>query len=71
MSTNISKQKRDELLQKIQEIRAYISTAEQDENTARLLSYLSPTAYLPMIDNTRNQFAVGRTGVRIPPAARG
>ena len=41
MSTNISKQKRDELLRKIQEIRTYISTAEQDENTARLLSYLS------------------------------
>lgn len=44
MSANISKQKRDELLQKIQEIRAYISTAEQDENTARLLSYLSDLA---------------------------
>ena len=41
MSTNISKQKRDELLRKIQEIRTYISNAEQDENTARLLSYLS------------------------------
>lgn len=44
MSTNISKQKRDELLRKIQEIRTYISTAEQDENTARLLSYLSDLA---------------------------
>lgn len=44
MSTNISKQKRDDLLQKIQEIRTYISTAEQDENTARLLSYLSDLA---------------------------
>ncbi len=41
MSTNISKQKRDDLLRKIQEIRTYISTAEQDENTARLLAYLS------------------------------
>ena len=41
MSTNISKQKRDDLLHKIQEIRTYISTAEQDDNTARLLSYLS------------------------------
>lgn len=41
MSTNISKQKHDELLRKIQEIRTYIATAEQDENTARLLSYLS------------------------------
>ncbi len=44
MSTNISKQKRDDLLHKIQEIRTYISTAEQDENTARLLSYLSDLA---------------------------
>lgn len=44
MSTNISKQKRDELLRKIQEIRTYISTAEQDENTARLLTYLSDLA---------------------------
>ena len=41
MSTNISKQKRDELLNKIQEIRTYIATAEQDDNTARLLTYLS------------------------------
>ena len=44
MSTNVSKQKRDELLRKIQEIRTYISAAEQDENTARLLSYLSDLA---------------------------
>ena len=44
MSTNISKQKREDLLQKIKEIRTYISTAEQDENTARLLSYLSDLA---------------------------
>ncbi len=41
---NISKQKREDLLNKIQEIRTYISTAEQDENTARLLSYLSDLA---------------------------
>lgn len=41
MSKNISKQKRDDLLNKIQEIRTYISAAEQDENTACLLSYLS------------------------------
>lgn len=41
MSKNISKQKRDDLMNKIQEIRTYISAAEQDENTARLLSYLS------------------------------
>ena len=44
MSTNVSKEKRDELLRKIQEIRTFISTAEQDENTARLLSYLSDLA---------------------------
>lgn len=44
MSTNISKQKRDDLLNKIQEIRTYIATAEQDDNTARLLTYLSDLA---------------------------
>lgn len=44
MSTNISKQKREDLLNKIQEIRTYIATAEQDDNTARLLSYLSDLA---------------------------
>lgn len=44
MSTNISKQKRDDLLNKIQEIRKFISTAEQDDNTARLLTYLSELA---------------------------
>lgn len=41
MSTNISKQKREELLNKIKEIRKYISSAPQDENTVNLLSYLS------------------------------
>lgn len=44
MSINISKQKRDDSLAKIQEIRTYISTAEQDDNTARLLTYLSELA---------------------------
>ena len=38
MSTNISKQKREDLLNKIKEIR--ISAAPQDENTGNLLSYL-------------------------------
>lgn len=38
---NISKQKRDDLLRKIEEIRKYISNAPQDENTGNLLSYLS------------------------------
>lgn len=38
---NISKQKREDLLNKIEEIRKYISNAPQDENTGNLLSYLS------------------------------
>ncbi|WP_370743664.1 site-specific DNA-methyltransferase [Ruminococcus sp.] len=41
MSTNISKQKRDDLIAKIGEIRTYISSAPQDENTCNLLTYLS------------------------------
>lgn len=41
MSTNISKQKREDLLDKIKAIRAFISAAPQDENTENLLSYLS------------------------------
>ena len=40
MSTNISKQKREDLLNKIKEIRNFISAAPQDENTGNLLSYL-------------------------------
>ena len=44
MSINISKQKRDDLLAKIQAIRTFITTAEQDDNTARLLTYLSDLA---------------------------
>ena len=41
MSTNISKQRRDELVGKIREIRKFISAAPQDENTGNLLAYLS------------------------------
>jgi adenine-specific DNA-methyltransferase len=41
MSTNVSKQKREDLLTKIKAIRSYIATAPQDENTANLLAYLS------------------------------
>lgn len=41
MSTNISKQKREDLLNKIKDIRSFISAAPQDENTGSLLSYLS------------------------------
>lgn len=41
MSTNISKQKRDDLILKIGQIRTFISAAPQDENTGNLLTYLS------------------------------
>ncbi len=41
MSKNISKQKREDLLNKIKEIRSFIAAAPQDENTGNLLSYLS------------------------------
>ena len=41
MSTNISKKKRDDLLDKIKQIRAFIAAAPQDENTGNLLSYFS------------------------------
>ncbi len=41
MSVNISKQKRDDLIAKIKELRTFISSAPQDENTSNLLSYLS------------------------------
>lgn len=38
---NVSKHRREDLLAKIKEIRTFISDAQQDENTANLLSYLS------------------------------
>ena len=41
MSTNISKQKREDLLNKIKAIREFISATPQDVNTGNLLSYLS------------------------------
>lgn len=41
MSTNISKQKREDLLNKIEDIRTFISATTQDKNTGNLLSYLS------------------------------
>jgi len=41
MSSNISKQKRADLGNKIKEIRTYIARAGQDENTGNLLLYLS------------------------------
>lgn len=40
MTTNISKQKREDLLNKINDIRTFITSAPQDENTRNLLSYL-------------------------------
>ena len=41
MSTNISKQKRDELIEKIKLIKNYIFSAPQDENTIQLISYIN------------------------------
>ena len=40
MSTNISKLHREDLLDKIQQIRHYIASAPQDQNTGNLLQYL-------------------------------
>ena len=37
---NVSKQHREDLLKKIQQIRTYIAAAQQDENTGHLLQYL-------------------------------
>ncbi|MDR2490328.1 MAG: hypothetical protein LBD20_02890, partial [Spirochaetaceae bacterium] len=41
MSTNISKQKRKDLSDKIKAIHKYIASAKQDENTRNLLTWLS------------------------------
>ncbi len=41
---NISKQRREETLRRIKEIRQFISKAPQDENTGNLLAYLSELA---------------------------
>ncbi len=41
MSTNLSKEKRDNLIKKIKEIRDFISASPQDKNTGNLLTYLS------------------------------
>ena len=41
MSTNVSKEKREKLVEKIKAIKTYIATAEQDENTAKLLTYIA------------------------------
>ena len=37
MSTNVSKEKREKLVEKIKAIKRYIATAPQDENTGNLL----------------------------------
>lgn len=41
MSTNISKEKRENLIQKINEIKQYLYSIPQDENTNRLLAYIA------------------------------
>ena len=41
MSTNVSKEKREKLIQKIHAIKTYIASAQQDENTAQLLAYIA------------------------------
>ena len=41
MSVNVSKQKRGRLVEKINKIKKYIASAKQDENTARLLTYIA------------------------------
>jgi len=41
MVGNISKQKRDDLIAKISQIRTFVSAAPQDENKGSLLTYLS------------------------------
>lgn len=41
MTTNISKEKREILVNKIKEIKQFIASSTQDENTATLLSYIA------------------------------
>lgn len=41
MSTNVSKEKREKLVQKINAIKKYLQSAPQDENTAQLLTYIA------------------------------
>lgn len=41
MSTNVSKEKREKLVQKITAIKQYLQSASQDENTAQLLTYIA------------------------------
>lgn len=41
MTTNVSKQNREKLVEKIKAIKMYIASAPQDENTAKLLTYIA------------------------------
>lgn len=41
MSTNVSRQRRQDLLEKIGELRAFVAAAPQNERTGRLLTYLN------------------------------
>lgn len=41
MSTNVSKEKREQLVAKIKAIKSYIASVPQDENTAQLLAYIA------------------------------
>ena len=41
MSTNVSKERREKLIEKVGAIKTYIASAPQDENTAALLTYLA------------------------------
>ncbi len=41
MSTNVSKERRERLIEEIKAIKTYIASAPQDENTAALLSYIA------------------------------
>ncbi len=41
MSTNVSKEKREKLIAKINAIKTFIASAPQDENTANLLTYIA------------------------------
>lgn len=41
MSTNVSKEKRNKLIKKIEDIKTFIQYSPQDDNTAQLLTYIS------------------------------
>ncbi len=41
MSKNVSKERRERLIEEIKEIKTYIASAPQDENTATLLTYIA------------------------------